>query len=90
MPHNPAFLPLYCEFARVDRARVNHARSSSPRRSRLGAALARRPAKNPMTRFRERFPRDVEWLQKEGLPLYHGYAFANLRQCGASFDLASL
>jgi hypothetical protein len=32
----------------------------------------------------------VEWLKNEGLPLYHGYAFASLRQCGASFELGAL
>jgi hypothetical protein len=89
-PHDPTFLPLYCEFARI--GRVVH---RSPEQlaaiaiERARSALRRRPATNPMARFREQFPQDVNWLREEGLPLYHGYAFASLRQCGVSFDLAA-
>jgi hypothetical protein len=90
LPHDPAFLPLYCEFARVGRV-TGRATPELAAISveRLRSALRRRPATNPMARFKERFPLDVAWLCAEGLPLYHGYAFANLRQCGVSFDLAS-
>src|SRR5262249_5668449 len=55
----------------------------------LKGCLARRPATNPVVRFKEQFLKDVEWLKGEGLALYHAYAFATIRQCGADFELAS-
>src|SRR5206468_658537 len=87
---DPTFLPLYCEFAKLERVKVKpSAELAAISIERLKSALHRRPTTNPLTKFRERFPRDVEWLQKEGLALYHGYAFASLRQCGVGFDCAA-
>ncbi len=55
----------------------------------LRKQLARRPASNPFTRFRERFGADITWLSGEAQEVFHQYSFATLRQCGACFELAS-
>jgi Domain of unknown function (DUF1839) len=89
-PDEPAILPPYAEIARLDRVkylprRELVARSLSLLRGHLGV----RPATNPISRFRGRFVDDLEWLKTDGLALYHAYAFATLRQCGAGFELAA-
>lgn len=56
----------------------------------LGKHLRKVPKTNPFVRFAERFRRDLEWLSVATLPQFHQYAFAGLRQCGASFELAGL
>ena len=88
---DPTFMPFYAEFARIDRVQRLEPRALAARSvGLLRTHLARRPAENPVARFKPRFVSDVEWLKNEGLPLYHGYAFASLRQCGASFELGAL
>jgi hypothetical protein len=54
----------------------------------LRASLARRPDENPFRRHAARFPADLEGLTGQPLAFFHRYAFANLRQCGAAFELA--
>ena len=51
--------------------------------------LARRPKVNPFTRYRGHFEKDIAWLQAEDLGLFHGYAFATLRQFGACFEVTA-
>lgn len=51
--------------------------------------LRRRPSTNPVTRYRERFVRDVAWLSGQDMTVFHQYAFATLRQCGACAELAA-
>lgn len=90
-PHDPAFLPLFAEYARIDRIeRLPVQELVATSTEVLKSHLARRPRQNPIRRFAQQFPDDVLWLQNEGLPLYHGYAFATLRQLGANFELASV
>ena len=55
----------------------------------LARHLARAPRDNPFPRFRARLERDLEWLMRSGLERFHAYSFANLRQYGACFELAS-
>lgn len=87
---DPAHMPFYAEFARLDRLRRDAPRVlADASLALLRGHLARLPQTNPVERFAAQFPRDVAWLQDEGLPLYHGYAFATLRQLGANFELAS-
>ena len=86
----PDYLPPYTEFAKLERAaeRVNEelvARSVSI----LTKHLARSPNQNPVTRFRERFERDLVWLSSEPNETFHKYAFSTLRQCGACYELAA-
>ncbi len=90
-PHDPAFLPLFAEYARVDRIeRLPIQKLATVSIDLLRAHVARLPLVNPIRRFAAQFPQDVAWLQNEGLPLYHGYAFATLRQLGANFELAAI
>jgi len=90
-PPDPARLPLFAEFARFDRVTVRpSAELVSLSRALLERHLRRRPKVNPFQSFKTRFRDDLEWLKGEGLPTYHTYAFAGVRQFGANFELASL
>ncbi|WP_295850897.1 DUF1839 family protein [uncultured Xylophilus sp.] len=90
VPPDPAFMPFYAEFARIDRLKRLPAPELAALSTELLAEhLAYVPATNPVERFAAQFPADVAWLQAEGLPLYHGYAFATLRQLGANFELCA-
>jgi hypothetical protein len=51
--------------------------------------LARRPADNPMARFRKRLEHDLPGLAERDLAYFHEYAFGTCRQCGANFELAA-
>lgn len=90
VPHDPSYMPFFAETIRFDR-KVVRAASDLRTRSRalLRAHAARRPAKNPIARFAAHFPEDLAWVQREGLAFYHAWAFANLRQVGAAFELAA-
>ncbi|MGH7435613.1 MAG: DUF1839 family protein [Polyangiaceae bacterium] len=89
-PPDPTYMPFFAEFVRIDRRRALEPRalvdaSVAVMRRHLG----RLPSHNPVERFAERFGRDLAWMQKEGLPAYHAWAFATLRQLGAAFELAA-
>ena len=86
----PARLPPYVEIVdlggRTDRA------SSELRqiaRSSLRWHLDRIPTRSPVARFRARLADDLEWLRTEDLSVFHRYAFANFRQCGAAAELGA-
>jgi hypothetical protein len=87
---DPTFLPLFAELVRFDRmthlAPVPLAACSW---GLLQRHLDRRPDSNPFRRFGIRFARDLPALQAHGLPYYHAWAFASIRQVGAAFDLAA-
>ncbi len=90
VPHDPAFLPLFAEFIRLER-REQLAPSELARQS-LGLLkrhLARRPQHNPVEKFATRFAAELPHLQEKGLEYYHLWAFASLRQLGAAFELAA-
>jgi hypothetical protein len=82
------FLPLLAEWVRIDRL-VRHPPHELAARSfaLLRRHFDRRPATNPFHRFADRFARDLPGLQASGLPYYHVWAFASIRQAGAAFDL---
>lgn len=87
---DPSFLPLYAELIHVDRLQrlapdVLAARSFDL----LRRHLARRPARNPVRRFGDSFAQELPQLQARGLPHYHAWAFAAIRQAGAAYDLAA-
>ena len=86
----PSYMPFFAEFVRLDRRRrlEPHALVRESLLL-LRSHLARRPTRNPVTRFRERFGDDLTWLHREGLAAYHAWAFATLRQLGAAFELAA-
>jgi hypothetical protein len=87
---DPRFLPLFVEYARIDRiVHLSDAELASRSLAIARKHYSRRPSTNPFTRFRPRLEADLEWLKPQGLGLYHAYAFATLRQLGAGFELAS-
>lgn len=81
-------LPLFAETVRVDRL-VQHAPGELARLARelLAFHVSRRPRTNPMEQFRRRFERELPDLQSRGLNHYHAWAFAIVRQTGASLEL---
>ena len=88
---DPGFMPFFAEFVRCDHLE-RHAPHKLATMSRdiLRRHLARRPALNPLTTYREQFITDMQQVVKQGLPGYHAYAFANLRQLGAGADLLAV
>lgn len=86
--NDPAILAPYTEYVKMEGA----IRPSGEELVEGALALARmhllrRPAENPIERFRPRLERDVEWLKQQSLEMFHYYSFATLRQCGACFEL---
>jgi len=91
VPHDPAFLPLFAEFIRIERQKHDSAASLARASRQLVARhLARRPRSNPIPRFATRFEQDMPRLQEKGLDYYHQWAFGTLRQLGAAFELAAI
>ncbi len=91
MPHDPSFLPLFAETIRFDRQRTRGAAELAVLARPLWQKhLARVPSTNPVERFTQRFEHDAGELVQQGLPHYHAWAFATIRQLGASFELAAL
>jgi hypothetical protein len=89
-PHDPASLPPYAEFVRIDRM----VRREPQALARIAWELLRehlawRPATNPFTRFGERLAQDLPGFAERSLARYHAWAFASVRQAGAAFELAA-
>ena len=88
---DPTFMPFFAEFVRSARVhRLEDAELARRSVELMKKHLARRPSDNPIARFSAKFLEDVERLKGEGLPAYHQYAFATIRQLGAAFELAAL
>ena len=51
--------------------------------------LSRRASGDPMARLADSIRDAVTWLPERGLETFHQWAFATLRQCGASAELAA-
>lgn len=84
-------LPLYAELIRTDRRKQlapDALRATSARL--LAGYVARRPLHNPVAAFARRIDADLGHVQPYGLDAYHAYAFANIRQLGSAFELASV
>lgn len=87
---DPGFLPLYAELIRSDRVvRRSPDDLKSIALGLLREHQARRPTSNPMRRFGERLAHELPALPARGLPHYHAWAFATVRQFGAAFELAA-
>lgn len=85
---DPAFMPFFAELVRVDRVVRRPAGDlKAVSRGLLARHLARRPVRNPVRAFGERFAVDFPDLQQRGLPYYHAWAFATVRQLGAGAEL---
>jgi hypothetical protein len=87
---DPARLPPFAELVRIDRLARREPAELAARAWRLLAKhLERRPARNPFERFGARFAQDLPELIAGGLPRYHAWAFASVRQAGAAFELGA-
>jgi hypothetical protein len=83
-------MPLFAELVRIDR-RVQRDDDSLKQQA-LGLLREHyewRPRRNPFTAFGERLARDMPAMREAGLPHYHAWAFASVRQAGAAFELAA-
>jgi hypothetical protein len=85
---DPAFMPFFAEFIRLDR-KVARPTDELKQMSRalLARHLARRATENPVRKFAARFATDLPVLQQKGLAHYHAWAFATVRQLGAASEL---
>ena len=83
-------LPPYAELIHIDRTTAQDAETlRTLSRQLLAEHLSWRPADNPVERFRVRFATDLAELHEAGMPNFHKWAFAGLRQLGAASDLAA-
>jgi Domain of unknown function (DUF1839) len=88
---DPAFLPPYVELVKLGRRKVLPDRElAAEALDLLREHLSKRPTGNPISRYRERFGKDLDWLKGQPLSEFHRYAFATLRQCGACYELAAV
>ena len=89
-PEDRAFLPLFAELVRIDRAVRRPPEELAARNLQLlRKHFERRPASNPFERFAARLADDLPVLRDGGLARYHAWAFASIRQAGAAFELAA-
>jgi hypothetical protein len=86
----PHTLPPYTEIAKVGALTPYEPAELAARASALTRTyVGRRPAVNPITKHRDRFASDLEWLRASDNPnLFHLYAFATFRQLGSCFEVA--
>lgn len=83
-------LPPYVEVVRLERmSQPDDARAVTTASALLRRHLARRPVDNPVVRLGERLAADRAWIQQQSLETFHLWAFATVRQCGASAELAA-
>ena len=80
-------LPPYMESVRIDRrlVGVGLAERAVPI---VRDHVARRAAGNPVELMAQRVADDLPWLREAGLDTFHLYAFAFIRQCGFTAELA--
>jgi hypothetical protein len=89
-PPDPAYLPPYAEFVRVDRMVRRPAEELAAISWRLlREHVAWCPATNPFARFGERLAHELPGFAERSLPRYHAWAFASVRQAGSAFELAA-
>jgi hypothetical protein len=87
---DPEFLPLFAELADFSRVK-SRTPGELARASQATLAFWREqlPEKNPVPAFAAHFIEQLPWLKERGLPTYHAFAFATIRQCGSGFELAA-
>jgi hypothetical protein len=88
---DPAFMPMFAELVRHDRAAAL-APDELRQRSRelLHKHVEWRPQLNPIPKFRDRFEHDLPELSRRGMGAYHAWVFGTVRQLGAASELAAL
>ena len=82
----PDVLPPYVERVRIP---AQPQTKSTAALANIAMHLRRRPAENPVAKLATRFDRDLAWLLEGGIEAFHLYAFATLRQCGATAELGA-
>lgn len=86
----PTYLPLFAEVASF---RPAHSKSvqdlAESSKLLLKRWLAHRPVANPFPGFAAHVAEQVPLLRTRGMPAYHAFAFATIRQCGSGFELTS-
>ena len=88
---DPAFMPMFAELVRYDRAAaLDPDRLRERSRELLRKHLEWRPRGSPIAKFRERFERDLPELSRQGMGAYHAWVFGTVRQLGAASELAGL
>jgi hypothetical protein len=89
-PADPAFMPLFAEIIKIDRRTVTPpAELAAYALVETYAHWVRRPTTNPVERFAARVTAELPEIAARGLPYYHAWAFATVRQLGAGFELAA-
>jgi hypothetical protein len=87
---DPEFLPLFAELADFSRARaLPPAELALVSQGTLALWRQQMPSTNPVPAFASHFIEQVPHLKERGLPAYHAFAFATIRQCGSGFELAA-
>lgn len=87
---NPSALPPYVELVRLDRrGGGSEGDDVEVAHELLTHHLRMRPDDNPVRRMAERIHADIGWVRQEDPETFHAWAFATVRQCGASAELAA-
>jgi hypothetical protein len=87
---DPTYLPLFAELASFTRVKkLPTAELAQASRRLLATWLEQRPLVNPLHGFASHFIDQVPRLKAQGLPAYHAFAFATIRQCGSGFELSA-
>ncbi|MBW3629354.1 MAG: DUF1839 family protein [Gemmatimonadetes bacterium] len=84
---NPDILFPYVEFVKRDGSALTGPALVAGAVELLRAHLRRRPATNPLSKFRRDFPGHVQMLMERPMTYFHLYTFNVLRQLGANFEL---
>src|SRR5262249_6552300 len=82
----PGTLPPYLEFAKRRQAPLAGTALTDAALRLLRRHVGRRPQHNPISRYRQDFPRHMEWLLARP-ETFHDYAFNIFRQLGANHEL---
>jgi len=83
-------LPPYVETVRLDGMhRLDDAELHARSVERLRRHLRDLPTTNPVERLHERLGTDLDAIRADGVDAFHLYAFATVRQLGASAELSS-
>ena len=83
-------LPPYTEIVRLEKMHLLDPEELTARSlGLLTKHLTLRPLDNPVQRMTARISEDADWLRAADSQTFHSYAFATMRQCGASSETAS-
>jgi hypothetical protein len=85
---DPNEMPFFAEFARLTHIKRRNIKDlAAISMTSLLSHLERSPQNNPFSSYRLNFNHDLDWIVEGGMPRFHAYAFANIRQFGSAFNL---